>query len=72
VRLVGYEVPQPVGTRKKNGAAHRLFSSTDLAAQVACVLRARDTFAPLRARGRRTIVDSFDLKRVCLPGSSLS
>ena len=51
----------------ENGLLVDFFSPGELAAAVAEVLSHPDRMQTLRERARQTIVESYDLKRVCLP-----
>ncbi len=58
---------EEVITDGENGHLVDFFKPGDIAARVTEVLEHRQDQAALRDRARRTIVESYDLKRVCLP-----
>jgi glycosyltransferase involved in cell wall biosynthesis len=51
----------------KNGLLADFFSPQDIAAQVAQALADRPAARQLGEQARRTVVEGFDLARVCLP-----
>ena len=51
----------------ENGLLVDIFSPQQIAERVVEVLADRPRFAPLREAARRTIVERYDLRRVCLP-----
>lgn len=51
----------------KNGVLVDFFSPQEIARKVIDVLAHPDDYAPLRRNARKTIVDHYDLKSVCLP-----
>lgn len=51
-----------------NGLLVDFFSPRELADRVVAALADPAAFAPLRHRARRTVVDNYDLRTVCLPG----
>lgn len=51
----------------RNGVLRDFFDADGIADAVAAALLDPARFEPLRAAARRTIVDRFDLRRVCLP-----
>jgi glycosyltransferase involved in cell wall biosynthesis len=51
----------------KNGLLVDFFSTEAIAARVDEALKNREYFKPLRENARRTAVERFDLRRVCLP-----
>jgi len=52
----------------ENGFLVDFFSSAAIAERVVEVLAAgRDGYADIRQNARRTIVENYDLKRICLP-----
>ena len=51
----------------KNGLLVDFFSTEAIAARVDEALKNREYFRPLRESARRTAVERFDLRRVCLP-----
>ena len=58
---------EEVITDGKNGFLTDFFDSAALAARVDEVLGRRGDLAKLRERARKTVVEQFDLQRVCLP-----
>jgi len=50
-----------------NGLLTDFFDTQKLAAQVDEALQRQDQFRPLREAARRTVLERYDLKRVCLP-----
>ncbi|HET7133010.1 MAG TPA: glycosyltransferase, partial [Gammaproteobacteria bacterium] len=51
----------------ENGLLADFFSPADIAAKVEAALREPQRFAALRRRARADVVESFDLKKRCLP-----
>lgn len=51
----------------KNGLLADFFSPRDIAAQVERALADRSTMQPMRSLARQTIIERYDLKRICLP-----
>jgi glycosyltransferase involved in cell wall biosynthesis len=51
----------------ENGVMRDFFDAEGIAEAVIDALAAPDRYRPLREAGRRTIVERFDLTRVCLP-----
>jgi glycosyltransferase involved in cell wall biosynthesis len=51
----------------ENGLLVDFFSTGQIAARVEEALLRQDEFKPLREKARATIVERYDLKRVCLP-----
>jgi len=51
----------------KNGLLVDFFSPQEIAGQVLAVLAEPNRFAALRQQARQTIIDGYDLKRICLP-----
>ncbi len=51
----------------KNGVLVDFFDVEGFAAHTIAALAEPEKFKPLRAAARQTIVERFDLKRVCLP-----
>ena len=51
----------------ENGLLVDFFNPEEIAECVAAVLEDRTAFAPLRENARRTIVEKYDLKTICLP-----
>lgn len=58
---------EEVITDGKNGLLVDFFSSEQIAATVDEALRRRDEMQALRVDARRTVIEGYDLKRVCLP-----
>jgi len=52
---------------RENGLLVDFFSPAEIAARIDEALDHPDRMATLRAAARRTIVERYDLKRVCLP-----
>jgi glycosyltransferase involved in cell wall biosynthesis len=52
----------------ENGFLVDFFSSKEIAERVVVALAEPEHFTGVRARARQTIVEAYDLKRVCLPG----
>ena len=52
----------------ENGLLVDFFNSAQIAERVVTALAEPTQFAALRARARQTVVEAYDLKRVCLPG----
>lgn len=52
----------------ENGLLVDFFRPEEIAERVVAALADPAHFAPLRVRARQTIVDRYDLKRICLPG----
>jgi glycosyltransferase involved in cell wall biosynthesis len=50
-----------------NGLLVDFFSTEQIAASIDQALQRREELTPLRERARRTALDRYDLKRVCLP-----
>lgn len=50
-----------------NGILVDFFSPDEIAAKVAYVIQRRGELRPLREAARRTVLERYDLKRVCLP-----
>lgn len=67
--VVGSRTPpvEEVITHGENGLLTSFFSTEEIAARVADALRRGDELRPLRERARRTAVERYDLRRVCLP-----
>lgn len=59
---------EEVVTDGDNGLLVDFFSVQDIARQVERALAHREELRPLRERARRTVLERYDLKRVCLPG----
>ena len=51
----------------ENGVLVDFFSPENIAQQVIAVLADHDAYAPLRKNARRTIVEKYDLRTICLP-----
>ena len=51
----------------RNGLLADFFKPDELARSVGRVLANRDAHAPMRARARETILERYDLRRVCVP-----
>ncbi|MHB8562374.1 MAG: glycosyltransferase family 4 protein [Acidiferrobacteraceae bacterium] len=51
----------------ENGWLVDFFSPTDIAERVVAVLADRGAYIPMRTQARRTILERYDLKTVCLP-----
>jgi glycosyltransferase involved in cell wall biosynthesis len=51
----------------ENGLLVDFFSSEQIAERVVAALAEPGRFAKMRARARQTIVETYDLKRICLP-----
>ena len=58
---------EEVITDGRNGLLVDFFSTEAIAARVDEALKNRDYYKELREEARRTAVERFDLKRVCLP-----
>lgn len=58
---------EEVITHGDNGLLVDFFSPPQIAEQVCQALAAPGDFAPMRLRARQTIIDRYDLKRICLP-----
>ncbi len=58
---------EEVITDGRNGLLFDFFSTEGLAAAVDEALRRREDFEALRLNARRTMLERYDLKRVCLP-----
>ena len=58
---------EEVITDGRNGLLFDFFSTEGLAAAVDEALRRREDFEALRINARRTVLERYDLKRVCLP-----
>jgi glycosyltransferase involved in cell wall biosynthesis len=54
-------------THGDNGLLVDFFSPQQIAEQVAQALEFPGDFARLRQRARQTIIDRYDLQRICLP-----
>jgi glycosyltransferase involved in cell wall biosynthesis len=52
---------------RKNGLLVDFFSPEALADRIVAALRNRDEMRPLRDAARRTALERYDFKRVCLP-----
>jgi glycosyltransferase involved in cell wall biosynthesis len=59
---------EEVITDGRNGLLVNFFSTEAIAARVDEALKNRDYYKELREEARRTAVERFDLRRVCLPG----
>ena len=51
----------------ENGLLVDFFSPAAIAKRVDYALSHQDELAPLRARARETVVERYDLRRICLP-----
>lgn len=51
----------------ENGLLVDIFSPEEIARRVVEVLADRNAFLPIRANARKTIVDHYDLRSICLP-----
>ena len=51
----------------ENGLLVDLFAPDQIAERVVQVLADRNAFAAIRANARRTIVENYDLRTICLP-----
>ena len=51
----------------ENGLLVDFFNSAEVAGRVVAALEDRAAFASLRENARRTIVENYDLKTICLP-----
>jgi glycosyltransferase involved in cell wall biosynthesis len=58
---------EEVVTHGENGLLADFFSSADIATQVEVVLTEAKLAREMRDRARRTVVERYDLRRVCLP-----
>jgi glycosyltransferase involved in cell wall biosynthesis len=58
---------EEVITDGRNGLLFDFFSTEGLAAAVDEALRRREDFEALRINARRTVLERYDLRRVCLP-----
>ena len=67
--IVGSRTPplEEVVTDGRNGFLTDFFDSAALAARVDETLERRSELGKVRERARKTVVDDYDLKRVCLP-----
>lgn len=67
--VVGSRTPpvEEVITHGENGLLFDFFDADGLARQVCEVLADRPRFAPLGERARKTVVERYDLRGVCLP-----
>jgi len=54
----------------ENGVLVDFFSPTEIGERVVAGLAEPERFADLRARARQTIVERYDLKRICLPAQT--
>lgn len=52
----------------ENGVLVDFFKPEDIAERVVEVLAEPARFKKLREQARQTVVESYDLKRICLPG----
>ena len=52
----------------ENGLLVDFFSPEQIAERVGVALAEPGRFAKVRGRARQTIVETYDLKRICLPG----
>ncbi len=52
----------------ENGLLVDFFSPVEIAERVVEALAEPEHFAEVRARARQTVVEAYDLKRICLPG----
>jgi glycosyltransferase involved in cell wall biosynthesis len=70
--VIASRVPpvEEVITDGKNGLLVDFFSPEGIAARVDEALRAGPEMDPIRRRARQTIVERYDLKRVCLPAQA--
>ena len=58
---------EEVITQGENGLLVDFFSPSEIAEQVTQALTSPGDFTAIRQRARQTIVDHYDLKRICLP-----
>jgi glycosyltransferase involved in cell wall biosynthesis len=67
--VVGSRTPpvEEVITHGENGLLVDFFSAEKQAFEIDEALRRQRDLAPLRAAARRTVLERYDLKRVCLP-----
>jgi glycosyltransferase involved in cell wall biosynthesis len=67
--IVGSRTPpvQEVMRDGENGLLVDFFSPAAIAERVAYALERQADLQPLRERARQTVVERYDLKRVCLP-----
>ena len=67
--VVGSKTPPvtEVITHGDNGLLVDFFSPKQIAEQVTQALESSGDFIPIRQRARQTIIDCYDLQRVCLP-----
>lgn len=67
--VVGSKTPPvtEVITHGDNGLLVDFFSPNQIAEQVTQALESSGDFVPIRQRARQTIIDCYDLQRVCLP-----
>ena len=67
--VVGSRTPpvQEVITDGMNGLLVDFFSTEAIAARIDEALKRRDELAPLCEAARRTVLERYDLRRVCLP-----
>jgi glycosyltransferase involved in cell wall biosynthesis len=70
--VVGSRTPpvQEVIRHGQNGFLANFFSPAEIAEQVEAALARPERMEPLREAARRTVVERYDLKRVCLPAQA--
>ena len=71
--VVGSRTPpvQEVIRHGENGLLASFFSPAEIAEQVEAALARPEHMRPLREAARRTVVERYDLKRVCLPAQTV-
>jgi glycosyltransferase involved in cell wall biosynthesis len=67
--VIGSRTPpvEEVIAHGDNGLLADFFSPPEIAAQVERALADRGAMLPLRNRARQTVIERYDLKRICLP-----
>ena len=58
---------EEVITHEENGFLVDFFDTEEIGAAVDLALARQSELKPLRQRARQSVVEQFDLKRVCLP-----
>jgi glycosyltransferase involved in cell wall biosynthesis len=67
--IIGSRTPpvEEVVADGKNGFLFDFFDTDELAERICTALRNREAMMPMRHNARRTIVEQYDLKTICLP-----
>jgi glycosyltransferase involved in cell wall biosynthesis len=67
--IIGWRTPpvEEVIRDGENGVLVDIFSPGDIADRVVQALADRERFRPIRQRARQTILERYDLRRICLP-----